>query len=163
VFLTNPRNAAVNKARRKEIERAAALVAEAAEIIRLVGEEEREAFENLPESLQGGERGQTMSDAADNLDMLERIAISDDSCLHKQMRDKLAALGLIEVYTERLPGWPPCDVYRARVPLPVHIRWCEWCAAQPDDGPAEAEHGGDASFAERLTSNAPTPDQTGGK
>lgn len=51
----------MNNERRKKIERALDLLREAAE-------EEREAFENLPDSLRDGERGQKMEEAADALD-----------------------------------------------------------------------------------------------
>lgn len=51
----------MNNERRKKIEQALDLLREAAE-------EEREAFENLPDSLRDGERGQKMEEAADALD-----------------------------------------------------------------------------------------------
>ena len=54
----------MNKERRKEIERAVALLQEAMEIVQMVGADEREAYENLSESLQGGERGEAMDAAA---------------------------------------------------------------------------------------------------
>lgn len=58
----------MNAQRRKRIEEATAQANAAFDELRSIGEEEREAFDNLPESLQGGERGQAMSDAADALE-----------------------------------------------------------------------------------------------
>jgi hypothetical protein len=58
----------MNKKRRKEIARIAAKVEEAFEALTAIAEEEREAFENLPESLQYGERGEAMSEAAETLE-----------------------------------------------------------------------------------------------
>jgi hypothetical protein len=52
---------AMNKSRRKKIEQALDLLREAAE-------EERDAFDNLPDSLRDAERGQKMEEAADALD-----------------------------------------------------------------------------------------------
>lgn len=50
----------MNKARRTQIERAFALIQEATEILSVVRDEEGEALDNLPDSLQDSERGQTM-------------------------------------------------------------------------------------------------------
>jgi hypothetical protein len=75
----------VNKARRKAIEDLRAKLEAIKEELELVQEQEQEAFDNLPESLQGAERGQHMEtcidqlgyaadsigDAIDNLDMEE--------------------------------------------------------------------------------------------
>jgi vacuolar-type H+-ATPase subunit E/Vma4 len=63
----------MNKERRKRIEEASAKIAEAAlqaaqEIIQEVRDGEESARENLPESLQDGERGQAMQEAIDALD-----------------------------------------------------------------------------------------------
>lgn len=44
----------------------------------------------------------------------------------------LAARGLIVGHHERLDGFPPVDVVRWEVPLPVHIEWAQWCSEQPD-------------------------------
>ena len=50
----------MNKARRKEIARAIELMDEAREILEAVKDEEQEAFDNMPESLQCSERGEAM-------------------------------------------------------------------------------------------------------
>ena len=50
----------MNKTRRKEIARAIELMEQAREILEAVRDEEQEAFDNMPESLQGSERGEAM-------------------------------------------------------------------------------------------------------
>ena len=50
----------MNKARRKEIARAIELMEQAREILEAVRDEEQETFDNMPESLQGSERGEAM-------------------------------------------------------------------------------------------------------
>jgi uncharacterized protein Yka (UPF0111/DUF47 family) len=75
----------MNKRRRAAISAIVIRINELKEELEFLHEEEQEAFDNLPESLQGGERGQQMEqaldkiqdainaleDAADNLDMEE--------------------------------------------------------------------------------------------
>lgn len=65
----------MNNQRRKDIQTAMSLLEEAnakldaaKSILETAGEEEREAYDNLPESIQEGERGCAMEEAADNLD-----------------------------------------------------------------------------------------------
>ena len=59
----------MNKARRKQIETALDLLQQACEIIAEVGdEEEEEAFDNLPESIQESERGEKMQEYIDTID-----------------------------------------------------------------------------------------------
>ena len=58
----------MNKIRRKEIRRAIELMEEAYEILEAVRDEEQEAFDNLPESFQQSERGETMEDYILTLD-----------------------------------------------------------------------------------------------
>jgi hypothetical protein len=65
----------MNNTRRKEIARVVAIlqevgpmIAEARDIVESVKDEEEEAHQSLPESLQDGERGQTMQEAIDALD-----------------------------------------------------------------------------------------------
>ena len=65
----------MNKQRRKEIAKAIDLIEQAREILEAVQEEEQEAFDNMPESIQNTERGETMEkyistieDFLDNLD-----------------------------------------------------------------------------------------------
>lgn len=50
----------MNKARRKELEKAKDLLEQAQSIIEAVQEEEQEAFDNMPEGLQSSERGEQM-------------------------------------------------------------------------------------------------------
>ena len=73
----------MNKQRRNEIKKALDLIAEAAEILDIARDEEYDALNNLPESLQYSERGREMEeyiniieDFLDNLDTdrLEEIA-----------------------------------------------------------------------------------------
>lgn len=52
----------MNNARRKELKKAFALLCSAYDIINEVREEEQEAFDNLPESFQYGERGEKMEE-----------------------------------------------------------------------------------------------------
>lgn len=65
----------MNKVRRKDLMKALELLAQAKEIIESVCDEESEAYENLPESLQSSERGEqmdeyigTMKDVMDTID-----------------------------------------------------------------------------------------------
>jgi hypothetical protein len=52
----------MNKARRKELDSICDLILQARERLESVIDEEREALENMPESLQESERGQEMQD-----------------------------------------------------------------------------------------------------
>ena len=68
----------MNKQRRKELEKALELIAEARGIIENCRDDEQDAFDNLPESIQESERGETMEgfidildEAIDNLDDIE--------------------------------------------------------------------------------------------
>lgn len=68
----------MNKDRRKRlaeatdlIERAQSLLEKAAGIVEEVRDEEQDAFNNMPESLQDGERGQRMQEAIDALDNVD--------------------------------------------------------------------------------------------
>ena len=58
----------MNKARRKEIEKAIALIEQAREILEAVAEEEQEAFDNMPEGLQSSERGEYMEECIYNIE-----------------------------------------------------------------------------------------------
>ena len=55
-------------ARRKEIEKITADLEAIKELIEALQEEEQDAFDNLPESIQYGERGDKMQSAIDNLE-----------------------------------------------------------------------------------------------
>lgn len=52
----------MNKQRRKEIAKAIDLIEQAREILENVKDEEQEAFDNMPESIQVSERGEQMED-----------------------------------------------------------------------------------------------------
>ena len=58
----------MNKQRRKKLAEASALIAQAQGIIEEVKDEEEEARENMPESLQDSEKGEQMQDYIDCLD-----------------------------------------------------------------------------------------------
>ena len=58
----------MNNARRKEIEKITAELEYIKERIEALQEEEQDAFDNLPESIQYGERGDKMQSAIDNLE-----------------------------------------------------------------------------------------------
>lgn len=76
----------MNKDRRKRlnealglIDQAEALIEQAAAIVEEVCEEEQEAFENMPESLQQGERGDMAQEAISNLESVELEGLFDDA------------------------------------------------------------------------------------
>ena len=58
----------MNKARRKSIIASLYLLQYACQIIAEVGDEEEEAFDNLPESIQESERGEKMQEYIDTID-----------------------------------------------------------------------------------------------
>lgn len=58
----------MNAQRRKEIQKAIALIENAKEILEYVAEEEGNAFDNLPESIQYSERGERMEEIKDNIE-----------------------------------------------------------------------------------------------
>lgn len=58
----------MNTNRRKDIAKAIALIQEAMSIIDCAAEEEREAYDNLPEGIQYSERGERMEEAAEALE-----------------------------------------------------------------------------------------------
>lgn len=58
----------MNNARRKELEKALEKIGEAKDIIQNVLDEEQDAFYNMPESFQEGERGERMQEAIGNLE-----------------------------------------------------------------------------------------------
>ena len=58
----------MNAQRRKDIAKAIVLIEEAIAILDNVAEEEREAFDNLPESLQYSERGERMEECAEAIE-----------------------------------------------------------------------------------------------
>lgn len=58
----------MNAQRRKSIQEVIDQLEEIKSTIETLNDEEQEAYDNLPENLQGSERGEAMSEAADNLD-----------------------------------------------------------------------------------------------
>ena len=58
----------MNKARRKELDRAADMLREAYSIIESCRDDEEDAYDNLPESFQDGERGEEMQEYIDVMD-----------------------------------------------------------------------------------------------
>jgi len=58
----------MNKQRRKWLEDVIAKIEEAQSEVQNIAEEERESFDNMPEGLQEGERGQQISENADDLE-----------------------------------------------------------------------------------------------
>ncbi len=57
----------MNKARRKQLAEITEQLQELRERIELLQEEEKDRYDNLPESLQQGERGQAMEQAAEQM------------------------------------------------------------------------------------------------
>ena len=58
----------MNKDRRKRIQDIRDQLQDLQTEIEEIKDEEQEAYDNLPESLQDGEKGEKMTDAVDNLD-----------------------------------------------------------------------------------------------
>lgn len=60
----------MNKERRNKLAQASDLIAQSIAIIEEVRDEEQEAFDNMPEGLQSGERGDRAQEVISNLDQL---------------------------------------------------------------------------------------------
>lgn len=58
----------MNSNRRKQLEKALGQAEELKETLETIRDEEQEAHDNLPESIQYGERGDAMQEIADSLD-----------------------------------------------------------------------------------------------
>lgn len=58
----------MNKTRRKALGKIIDLISEARTLLEDIRDEEQEAFDNMPESLQASERGETMEDAISTMD-----------------------------------------------------------------------------------------------
>lgn len=58
----------MNKARRKELSKAAEMLRDAYSIIESCKDDEEEAYDNLPESFQDGERGGEMQEYIDTME-----------------------------------------------------------------------------------------------
>ena len=67
----------MNAARRKELSKAIDLIEQAKEIISAVAEEEREAYDNLPEGLQESEMGEKMNEIVDDLEYVDLDEVVD--------------------------------------------------------------------------------------
>lgn len=65
--------------------------------------------------------------------VFEQIATGNDASHHPATLKALERSGMIESYPERLGGRFPVTITRYLVPVGWHIRWCEWCAEQPDE------------------------------
>lgn len=74
----------MNKTRRKQLEKIAAQIEVLENQISDLRDQEQEAFDNLPESIQCGEKGDTMTEAIDEFDSV----ISELS----DLRDRLTIL-----------------------------------------------------------------------
>jgi hypothetical protein len=72
----------MNAQRRKEIAKAIALIEDAIAILDYAAEEEREAYDNLPESLQLSERGERMEECADAIENVSRELTDQIDCLN---------------------------------------------------------------------------------
>lgn len=68
----------MNKERRKQLDKAIAMLDEAKSIIESVRDEEQDAFDNMPESLQAGERGEKMESA---ISLMDEVIDEIDSSL----------------------------------------------------------------------------------
>lgn len=68
----------MNKARRKWLEETINKLEEQKTELESIGEEEQEAYDNMPESLQDSEKGQTMYE---NIDTLETAASDLDDII----------------------------------------------------------------------------------
>lgn len=64
------------------------------------------------------------------LGVFEQIATNNDSGHPQKTLDSLERRGYISSEMEQLSGFPPVQIRRYYVPIPVHIEWCQWCAKQ---------------------------------
>ena len=61
----------MNQDRRKRLEKIQGLIDDAIAQLEEIREEEQEAFDNMPESIQDGERGETMQEHISNMEDVE--------------------------------------------------------------------------------------------
>lgn len=73
----------MNKARRKKLGEAFNLLDSAKEILEAVREEEQEAYENLPESLQNSGKGEDMQNYMDMLEEAENYLDDANSVIEQ--------------------------------------------------------------------------------
>lgn len=67
--------------------------------------------------------------------VFEQIAIGQLPYARQSTIDILVEKGLIVRIADRVLGrdrFGAISVPTYEVPLPIHIRWCEWCAKQPE-------------------------------
>lgn len=74
----------LNQERRRALQKAQRLLEDASEMVSQIMDEERDAFDNLPENLQDSERGSKMEDAIDAMEsaidsISEAIQYLDDA------------------------------------------------------------------------------------
>ena len=67
----------MNKQRRKQLEKSFGLIDEARDIIEGVMDDEQEAYDNLPENFQNGERGEEMAGYIESLE--ETVGFLDEA------------------------------------------------------------------------------------
>ena len=67
----------MNKQRRKQLEKSSGLIDETRDIIQGVMDEEQEAYDNLPENFQSGERGEEMTEYIESLE--ETVGFLDEA------------------------------------------------------------------------------------
>jgi len=65
-------------------------------------------------------------------EVFAQIATGNDRAHHSKTLQALQAKGFIVATPRKLPGWPPVTVNTYDVPIDVHIRWCAWCAENPE-------------------------------
>ena len=65
----------------------------------------------------------------------ERIAINDDRRVHPATALALKLKGLIEFRTEIVGRdcFGLIEITRYEVPLPIHMKWCQWCSENVKD------------------------------
>lgn len=73
----------MNIQRRKRLREALSMLAEICAIVEEVRDDEQAAFDNLPENLQGSERGQAMDEAVMDLDAIHTELQSQESALEE--------------------------------------------------------------------------------
>lgn len=76
----------MNNTRRKSIQKIFDRLEELMQDIEALQEEEQDCYDNLPESLQYGERGQAMQEAADNLEYAAISVQEALECLEEAMQ-----------------------------------------------------------------------------
>ncbi len=66
--------------------------------------------------------------------VLGLIAMNEDAGHHPQVLKSLVNKGLIEAYKEDSHDrYGKLVITKYRMPLPVHIEWCNWCSKQYEE------------------------------